>query len=1030
MTDLFTSLNPAQLSAVTATEGYVRIIAGAGSGKTKTLTHRYAYLVKAAGIHPSNVLCVTFTNKAAGEMKRRVRSLIGDGYDNSLITTYHGFCVRVLREDIFRLFYPQSFVILDESDQKRLLAEIYGEMDLKMDRATFEKILDLVHRLKSDEEYVEKLIAGETDSIHVPPIDPAKPPEPLEVEIIRRYLSKQKKIFGLDFDDLVAFAFTIFKKFPEVRQKWADRLYYIQVDEFQDSSQRELRLLTMLSETHRNLFVVGDPDQNIYEWRGADMSILVDFDKTFPGTQTILLNQNYRSVGHILDCANTLIAKNKNRIPKDLFTAGTKGMDVIHLHAKSETEEGRYITEEIRRLNGEGIPYKQMAILYRSGFLSRFAEQALMNAGIPYELYGSVRFYERMEIRDALAYLKLLLTDDDEAFERVINTPKRSFGKAKMAALRSMALDDRCSLMEALRRYQTSPVFARSGAAAFVALIDGLRRDALTRPASEVIGDVLTGSGYEDYIRQNGSMERLDNLAEFKRTAWQKEQEYGEEYTLDLFLQQVTLESDREEEEEADRVKLMTIHASKGLEFPVCFVTGMTEGIFPSGRTLEERKEAGLEEERRLCFVAITRAMQRLYLTESEGTTADSSHRAKRPSRFLYDIGEQNYVRIGVIPKELAETSEDTVSPGAAGGLTVGSVVNHPVFGRGTVVEVDTGKRVYYILFASGSRRPVSMDYDFAAGEAMAALRDAAMAAAQSAEPVFTAPEPAAPPADEQTSDAENPSAMEETAEPAETSDWPDTEGALSTDMFPEILPVPTVPDWEIPPVPDMPPVPEIPQSMTEPPPPIPDPPAVPFMQTPPVPEILPIEAIPAPECTEPDKPKGEMPVRYRNAEWAKEPEGVSEGMEENLWKRDDVPHEGWECTGIIDLGEPVGICRMCGHQIIRYVHIMRHPDYHRTIGAGCICAGRMEGDVERAKQREADFKNRQSRLETFLSLPRKRSRNGHEYVKYKGEIITLLEDKFKKGYWKTAFRNKYSAPFATKEEALREIFDVIDGEK
>ena len=213
MTDLFTSLNPAQLSAVTATEGYVRIIAGAGSGKTKTLTHRYAYLVKAAGIHPSNVLCVTFTNKAAGEMKRRVRSLIGDGYDNSLITTYHGFCVRVLREDIFRLFYPQSFVILDEGDQKRLLSEIYGEMDLKMDRATFEKILDLVHRLKADEAYVDRLVSGETDSIPVPPIDPAKPPEPLEVEIIRRYLAKQKKIFGLDFDDLVAFAFTIFRKY-------------------------------------------------------------------------------------------------------------------------------------------------------------------------------------------------------------------------------------------------------------------------------------------------------------------------------------------------------------------------------------------------------------------------------------------------------------------------------------------------------------------------------------------------------------------------------------------------------------------------------------------------------------------------------------------------------------------------------------------------------------------------------------------------------------------------------------------------
>ncbi|MBQ8402062.1 MAG: UvrD-helicase domain-containing protein, partial [Clostridia bacterium] len=999
MTDLFTSLNPAQLSAVTATEGYVRIIAGAGSGKTRTLTHRYAYLVKAAGIHPSNVLCVTFTNKAAGEMKRRVRGLIGDGYDNSLITTYHGFCVRVLREDIFRLFYPQSFVILDEGDQKRLLSEIYGEMDLKMDRATFEKILDLVHRLKSDEGYVDRLVNGETEGIHVPPIDPTHPPEPLEVEIIRRYLAKQKKIFGLDFDDLVAFAFTIFRKFPEVREKWAERLYYIQVDEFQDSSARELRLLTMLSETHRNLFVVGDPDQNIYEWRGADMSILVDFDKTFPGTRTIMLNQNYRSTGHILNCANTLIAKNKNRIPKDLFTAGGGGMDVIHLHAMSEAEEGRYITEEIRRLHGEGLQYKQIAILYRAGFLSRFAEQALMNAGIPYELYGSVRFYERMEIRDALAYLKLLRSDDDEALERVINTPKRSFGKAKMAALRSFAFDDRCSLLEALRRYQTSPVFARSGAAAFVSLIDGLRKDALTRPASEVIGDVLTGSGYEDYIRQNGSMERLDNLAEFKRTAWQKEQEYGEAYTLDLFLQQVTLESDREDEEEADRVKLMTIHASKGLEFPVCFVTGMTEGIFPSGRTLEERKEAGLEEERRLCFVALTRAMQRLYLTESEGTSDDSTHRAKRPSRFLYDIGEQNYVRIGVIPKELAESSEETVSSGASGTLSIGSVVNHPVFGRGTVVETDTGKRVYYILFESGSRRPVSMEYDFAAGEAMAALRDAAMAAAQSAETVSPAEEiPEGQPAQPEAAAEPIPEPEEPDVHEDMVPEWGEdpTDGVLSTDMFP-VIPA----EWELPPIPETPSMPDIP----------------------PVPENLPaVPQEPESGMSAPAQPKGEMPVRYRNAEWAREPDGIADGMEENLWKRDDVPHEGWECTGIIDLGEPVGICRMCGHQIIRYVHIMRHPDYHRTIGAGCICAGRMEGDVERAKQRENDFKNRQNRLETFLALPRKRSRNGHEYVKYKGEIITLLEDKFSKGHWKTAVRTKSSAPFATTEEALRAV--------
>ncbi len=1010
---IFKTLNPSQLEAVCATEGCVRIIAGAGSGKTKTLTHRYAWLVKGAGIHPSNVLCVTFTNKAAGEMKKRVRSLIGDGYDNSLITTYHGFCVRVLREDIHRLLYPQSFTILDESDQRKILSDIYGEMDLKMDRATFEHILSLVHRLKVDDDYVDALVEGRIGTMPVPPVDLQKPPDTLECEIVRRYLARQKKIFGLDFDDLIAFAFTVFRKYPEVRQKWAERLYYIQVDEFQDSSARELRLLTMLSETHQNLFVVGDPDQNIYEWRGADMSILVDFDKTFPDTQTVLLNQNYRSTGNILRCANTLIDRNKNRIPKSLFTAGENGRDVVHLHAKSETEEGRYITEEILRLQGEGVDFRSMAVLYRSGFLSRFVEQALMNAGIPYELYGSVRFYERMEIKDALAYLKLLRTDDDESFERVINVPRRGFGKAKMNALRNLAREDGVSLYEALRRYHTAADFARSGAAAFVELIENMRKTTADKPASEVVGDILTASGYEDYIRQSGSMERLDNLAEFKRTAWTREQEYGETYTLDIFLQEIMLESDRVEETEVDRVKLMTIHASKGLEFPVCFVVGMTEGIFPSGRTLEERKEAGLEEERRLCFVAVTRAMERLYLTESEGTSADSAHRAKRPSRFLYDMGEDNYTRIGVIPKELAGDAGGFAETGTAetgDTLPIGSVVRHPVFGRGTLVEADLQKRVYYILFESGARRPVSMDYDFSAGEAMAAMRDAALAAAKQEQnvpakalPTNSTPVPEPMPTVQPPTEAP---VAEIIPEPMELSEDV-IPGALSTDMFPELPPMPEeqdIPDLSVP-EPELLPLEDVPPS--------PIPPQQTFIMEEP-PEIQ--QTIPV--------PTSEMPMRYRNAEWAREPEGD----EENLWKREDVPHEGWECTGIVDLGEPVGTCRMCGHQIIRYVHIMRHPNYHRTIGAGCVCAGRMEGNPAAARERETNFKNRQKRLETFMALPRKRSRNGHEYVKYHGEIITLLEDRFRKGQWKTAFRNQYSASFATKEEALRDLFEKVDG--
>ncbi len=1003
MNELFDKLNEGQLAAVTTTEGYVRIIAGAGSGKTKTLTHRYGYLVKAAGIHPSNVLCVTFTNKAAGEMKKRVRSLIGDGYDNSLITTYHGFCVRVLRDDIHRLFYPRGFTILDEGDQRRILSEIYSEMEIKLDKATFEKILDAVHRLKSNENYVDAMIRGDISSVSVPPSSPVNPTTPLETEIIHRYLAKQKKIFGLDFDDLVSFTFEIFNRFPEVREKWAERLYYIQVDEFQDSSKRELRLIQSLSEIHKNLFVVGDPDQNIYEWRGADMSILVDFDKTFPGTETILLNQNYRSTDQILRCANTLIGNNKNRIPKDLFTVTPGGADVIHLHAKSEEEEGKWMAAEIRRLVVmEQRQYRHIAILYRAGFVSRFVEQALMGAGIPYELYGSVRFYERMEIRDTLAYLTLLVRDDDEAFERIINTPRRSFGKAKMAALKALAEEERTSLYETLRRHTSDPLFARSGAADFCTMIEELRAETKNKPVSEMMQAILTRSGYESYIRENGSMERLDNLTECKRSVWEREQSWGEFYSVETYLQQVSLESDREAEEDTDKVKLMTIHASKGLEFPVCFVCGMSEGIFPSSRTLEERKDAGLEEERRLCFVALTRAMERLYLTESEGTGNDHTH--KRPSRFLYDMGESNYIRLGTIPKELSEVpSKSTESSESAGILPIGSVVNHPVFGRGIVNEIDTAKGVYYILFdKNGARRPVSMDYDFEKWANLADMKQAAAEAILPSKPAETAPipeqKPLVPPAVPETI----PMFIEPEEIPSIPGEITMDDGIFESAEAERLEGTPIVSSN--------------PAELSEHP-----------LQTTQKPETIPME-IEIPEPKEGDASSksvnspGEMPKRYRNAPWSQAEEG-----EENLWKRNDVPHEGWVCTGIIDLGEPVGTCRMCGHQIIRYVHIMKHPAYYRTIGAGCVCAGRMEGNPDAARERENAFKNRQARRETFLRMPLKRSRNGHEYLKYKGEIITVLEDKFKKGQYKTVLRNKYSISYPTKEEALADAYDIID---
>ncbi len=1001
--DIFENLNDKQIEAVSATEGYVRIIAGAGSGKTKTLTHRYAYLVEAAGIHPGNILCVTFTNKAAGEMKKRVRALVGDGYDTSLITTYHGFCVRVLREDAGRLFYPQNFAILDEGDQKKILEEIYAELEIKLDRASFENILEKIHAVKVKEDYVSMFVSGDFG---------VKKGDSSEDNIIRMYMQREKNVFGLDFDDLISFTFAIFENYPEVLEKWTERLHYIQVDEFQDSSNRELRLIKMLSSAHRNLFVVGDPDQNIYEWRGADMKIIVDFDKTFPGTETIMLNRNYRSTPKILKCANTLIANNKNRIPKDLFTTAEPGVDVIHLHSKSEREEGKWIAGEIKRLvKQEGVNYRDIAILYRSGFLSRFAEQALSTAGVPYELYGSVRFYERMEIRDTVAYLRLIAYNDNYSFERIINTPKRMFGKMKMTRLKSLAENDNLSYYEALLKYRDLPEFSRSSVGEFLDMMEELRAEYKTKTIAENLSAVLEKSGYERYIRENGSMERLDNLAEFKRSTAEEERSRGEEYSLEEFLSDLTLRAkDDEDEEKRDKVKLMTIHASKGLEFPVCFVCGMTDGIFPSGRTLEERKEAGLEEERRLCFVAVTRAMKRLYLTESEGNAVDSgssrgSHK-KQPSRFIYEIGEENYTRIGTVPKELERSGSSAENEGkSTSALSVGSRVNHPVFGEGEVVGIDEKRGVYNIKFdKTGAVKPVDMNYDFDKWKNIAEMRRKALESAASEQDKAVNAQP------DSAHDYDN-----------STNEQP----VAQTEPIPDEIPPEAVPEYtetvataeEIPAnKPEKKPKPKK-QNENQ----------ITLEFIPDLPETKPEpEPDSTPDSPEPAKKlpqKSDLPEKFRNAEWL---EQVDMG-ETNLWKRPDVPHEGWSCVGVIDLGEPVGICRMCGYQIIRYVHIMEHPSYPRKIGAGCVCAGRMEGNPERARRRENEYKNRLSRRETFLSSKLKRSKSGNEYFKYKGEIITLIRDKFKPGYYKTVYKNAFSPSFPTKEAALLDIFDKID---
>lgn len=706
-------LNEEQIEAVKTTEGYVRVVAGAGSGKTKALTHRYSYIVKGLGINTSNILCVTFTNKAAAEMKKRVRKIIGSGYDTGLITTYHGFCVRVLREDIFHLKYPKQFIILDEEDQKAILREIYEEMGLNITYNTFNVILKAIHEYKLNPDYVRLV----TDTKNI--INPDKE-ESIQTRIIYKYLLKQKKVFGLDFDDLINFTFILFEDFTEVLEKWQSKLHYVQVDEFQDSSIRQIALIDMISNKNKNLFVVGDPDQTIYEWRGARPEYFVNFDKTYPSCKTIILNENYRSTPEILDLGNSLIKKNKLRIDKDMFTKNPSGLKVIHYHGKDETDEIKWITTKIKSLTADNkVKLSDIAIIYRANYLSRFIEQGLIKEGIDYTIYGGFKFFQRKEIKDALAYLRLISSGDDLSFIRVVNTPKRNIGKKRIQFIKEKAEDEDLSYLEVLHKYIEEPIFVKTQAKKFLNVIEKYRKTYKNMSVSELLKSVLEESGYDEFLREDGDQDRIDNMSELFSSIVNFEQSLGEETDLDEYLQLITLYTDYDKKEERDSVKLMTIHTAKGLEFPYVFLSGFTDGVLPSNRALEDRKRRALEEERRLTYVAITRAMKEFYMTESEGITNRGVK--KIPSRFIFEVKQSLFDRIGVIEESffeetlnyikqsnilLDESLNDNIS------FSQGDTVEHPVFGRGEIISTDKKQKIYHVKFNKiENEKPISFDF-------------------------------------------------------------------------------------------------------------------------------------------------------------------------------------------------------------------------------------------------------------------------------------------------------------------------------
>lgn len=632
-------------------------------------------------------------------MRQRIHNLTGDN-DTGYISTFHSFCVSVLQEDSHALQYPKSFLVLDNSDIDSMLKIIYEERGLTLRNMTFSKARDMIEirKLIKEPKYYLDMLNMSLDTLRQKYLTATEPSD----IIFYGYLYQEKKCFGLDYNDLIKFTLYIFEQNEAVKIKWQQRLEYIMIDEFQDIDELQYKLMSVLCGYHKNLFIVGDPDQTIYTWRGANVRYLLDFDKIFPSVKTIMMMQNYRSTPQIVSVVNDLIDKNKFRIKKNLMPTIADGRKVICHHADTSEREAMWIAEQIQALHGEGTSYREITVLYRAHYITRIVEEVFLREKIPYAIYSGVQFFNRMEIKDALAYLRLIAYKDDLAFLRVVNVPKRNLGERRIKFLQEYAVKHQCSLYIALETNLDNEIFKGTKAAQFVALIENFAANYAERQISELLAAILNESGYEKMLRTEGSQERLDNLAELKQSVYEYETSCGEESTLEHYLSHVALFTNNDAADNSDKVKLMTVHSAKGLEFPYVFLCAMNEGVFPSKKTDTIQK---MEEERRLAFVAMTRAQKGLYLSEAEGRNFDGSPRY--PSRFLLDI-EPALLDYTQKPQEglIIETKDYLVinerylaDEENQLSLAVGQRVKHNIFGSGTVVDVDLIKAAHLVKF-------------------------------------------------------------------------------------------------------------------------------------------------------------------------------------------------------------------------------------------------------------------------------------------------------------------------------------------
>lgn len=708
MEDIFSNLNEAQSESVKTTEGPVRVLAGAGTGKTKALISRYCYLVKDLGISPKNILCVTFTNRAASEMKYRIRSVLGD-MDLGFICTFHAFCSRFLSEEINALNFPKEFMILDKEDWREIMLRIFEDMNLTLRETTVQRKIDEVLEAKKIDpdtyiEYIYKMNNEELRGMW----ENNKLDQ--NTEIFLRFIYEQKKCFGVDFNDLINFTTYILEHFPDIREKWQNIMEYVMVDEFQDVSAKQYRIAEILSAKHKNLFIVGDSDQTIYSWRGSHVKLILDFDKKYPAAKTILLTQNYRSTPQIIKTSNCLISKNTVRYPKDLVAVQSDSKKPVFYHADNDRTEAEWICKKIKEIS-KTEKSKNIAILYRAHWQSRILEEILIKEDVPYKILSGTEFYGRKEVKDAICYLRMLVSADDTSFFRTVNTPSRKIGKTKQKFLRIYAQEHNCSAYVALKDNLETSMFKKTAAAEYVSCIESIKeyipREDSTAPMlhtplklSDIFQTLMDRSGYEAFLRLEADQNRLDNLAEFKRSV--NEASLDDDTTLESFLQHLALFTDLDRDDEKDNVKMLTIHAAKGMEFPYVFICGLNEGIFPSKKI---NTPEDMEEERRIAYVAFTRAKKMLYVSDAEGKTNEGLF--KYPSRFIFDAGLDNFDVEKPIDASVLEQSRRIISVDndrlkkMENLLKVGDEVEHPAFGKGKIVLVNANAFCYVIKFES-----------------------------------------------------------------------------------------------------------------------------------------------------------------------------------------------------------------------------------------------------------------------------------------------------------------------------------------